>query len=472
MFLREGRRRARPPRPIPERKTMRRLLPRTATFAVLLALGAAAQAADLLSVYRAAKQYDATFAAARYGYDAGRENAEQGTALLLPKVNLDANYMQQRQESSPSVSRATGAVSNASNTVSGYSRGWSLSLAQPLYNAQALVGNTQLQEQARLAEVQFRAAEQDLIVRVAQAYFDVLYAQDNIEFVKAQKEAVAQQLAQAKKAFEVGTATITDTHDAQARFDAILAAEIAAQNDLSVKQNAFQQLTGQAAEGLAPLTGRVKPSNPEPSDVNAWIGMAEKSSQQIDAKRGLLAIKSAEIDKYRALRQPTVALVAGYSDTRNSSGLTGSPFDSISKSSSIGVKLDIPLYTGGNTSSRLRQALAERDQAQQELEATRRSVALTTKQAFLGVQSGAAQIRALEQALVSAQSSLDSTKLGKEVGVRTILDLLNAQQQFYSTRRDLARARYDYQLNKLRLAQAVGQLSEKDLEAVNGELDR
>lgn len=436
---------------------MQRFAIRALSLAVIVATGSAAMASDLLKVYQEAKKYDATYAAAEAALRAGQEKSEQGRSLLLPEVSVSGNY------------RHSGGDNTYAN---GNTRGYALSATQPLYNAAATVGNSQLQEQARLADVTFAAAKQDLILRVAQAYFDVLYSQDSLEFVRAQKEAVSQQLAQAKKQFEVGVATITDTHEAQAKFDGIVATEIAAENDLAVKQNAFLQLTGVPADGLAPLSTKMQAGPPEPADINAWVKLAEQRSLAIDAQRGALAIAEAEIDKYRLLRQPTVGLSASYGENWYSGNLGAANGTKGITSSSIGVQVNIPLYTGGNTSSKLRESIALRDQAQSKLEAARRDAAQNTKQAFLGVKAGAAQIRALEQALVSSQSSLDSTKLGREVGVRTTLDLLNAQQQVYSTKRDLAQARYSYLLNQLRLSSAVGDLAEKDIEAVNAKLGR
>lgn len=440
---------------------MKNALPlRHAALCLLFTCGSFANAADLRTVYREARKYDATFAAAEAQYRAGLEKAAQGQALLRPTVTLDAEYAHSNRDSEPGGNRT------------GNTYGYTVTATQPLYRVSASAGNAQLQEQAKLAEVTFRIAQQDLILRVAQAYFDVLLAEDTLAFVVAQKEATAQQLAQARKNFEVGNATITDTHEAQARYDAIAASEIAASNDLAVKKNAFLQIAGVPGEGLNPLAIYMKAQPPQPDDLNTWLQRAEDANLQIAARRGALAIAVAEIDKFRALNQPTLDMFARYVDSRLSGETTVQNTADRTQTGSIGVNLKIPLYTGGNTSSRLREALALREQAQFDLEATRRNAAQTTQQAYLGVKSGAAQIRALEQALVSSQSVLDSTRLGKEVGVRTNLDLLNAQQQYFSTRRDLASARYAYLLNRLKLQQATGQLNDRELDAVNADLRR
>lgn len=466
---------------------MQRFAYRALAVSVALATASLAQAADLLSVYQEAKKYDATFAAAEAAHVAGQEKLDQARSLWLPHVTLQAGYNHVTQSSDTSnlsaAAAAAASSSGASGTgasglssadvgggsLSGNTRNYQATVTQPLYDASASVGSEQLREQARLADVTFAGARQSLIQRVAKAYFDVLYAQDSVEYVKAQKEAVAQQLAQAKKSFEVGVSTITDTHEAQASYDAIIASEIQTQNDLLVNQNAFLQLTGVPGDGIVPLATKILAVPPEPNDVNVWLKRAEDNSLDIAGQRSNLAVAVAEIDKYRAIRQPTLALQGQYGSTWTNGSL-GAYGGSHSTQSTIGVGLTIPLYTGGNTSSKLRETLALRDQAQSQLEATRRAVAQTTKSAFLGVKSGAAQIKALEQALVSAQSSLDSTSLGREVGVRTTLDVLNAEEKVYSTKRDLARARYDYLTNKLNLSAAVGDLNESNLNEINAQL--
>jgi len=237
---------------------------RTSAALLTLAFATLAHATDLQSVYREARKYDATFAAAEAQLRAGQEKANQGRALLLPSVSLQSNVAQTSADNSPG------------GSISGHSYGATVTATQPIYRAAVTVGNSQLQEQARLAEVSFAVAQQDLILRVAQAYFDVLLAQDNLEFVLSQKDATAQQLAQAKKNFEVGNATITDTNDAQAKYDAIIASEIAAQNDLLVKQNAFLQVTGVPADGLALLIGNMKATPPQPNDMSTWLTRAEQ----------------------------------------------------------------------------------------------------------------------------------------------------------------------------------------------------
>ncbi|QBC43061.1 TolC family outer membrane protein [Iodobacter fluviatilis] len=416
-------------------------------------------AADLIESWSAAQKYDANFAAARAGLDAGREKIEQGKALLLPHVSLAGNANREQSRYSPE--------NRDSINSNGESYGYKLSLTQPIYRADAFAGADQLKKQTEQAEVIFRVAEQDLILRVAKTYFEVLGAEEKVKQTTAQKEAVAQQLAQAKKSFEVGVSTITDTDEAQARFDSITSAEIAAKNDLAIKRNAYEQLTQLNPTGLKPISNRQQPTPPQPNDMAAWIQRSENGSLVIAGQQLGLDIASREIDKYRLESSPTLDLVAGYGDAWQSAGISKSGGLDRSGSGQIGLQLSIPLFTGGDRSSKLREAIAKKEQQRQTVEASRRDTTQFTKQAFLGVSSGAAQILALQQALKSSESSLASTKLGREVGVRTTIDVLNAEQAYFSTRYDLTVARYTYLYARLQLAATSGELSEKDLNSIN-----
>jgi outer membrane protein len=422
-------------------------------LALLILLGAsAAHGANLMDIYREAQQQDATFASAQAAYQAGLEALPQGLALLLPTASLSANTTGNR-------------VERGGTTTNFNSHSYSLSLSQPIYRKQNWAQYQESKSQVIQAEAQFASARQDLILRVSQAYFDVLLAQDNVTLAGAQKAAIAEQLAQAKRNFEVGTATIVDTHEAQSRYDLATSQEIAAQNDLEVKKRTLQVIIGKLPESLAVLGENFPLLYPEPNDMAKWVESAEQQSPTLLGQRAALEIANQEVERNRAGHYPTVDLVASYADSTNASlsfGVGGEI-----KSSAIGLQLNLPLYQGGAVSSRVRQAIALQEKARQDLEQANRQVALQTRQSFLGVTSGVAQVKALEQALVSSQSSLDSTKLGQEVGVRTNVDVLNAQQQLYSARRDLFQARYNYIISQLQLRAAVGTLSEADLEQVN-----
>jgi len=428
---------------------------------VLLAFSLSVNAEDLLQVYREAQRYDAAYAAARHAAEAGRERLPQGLALLLPTLNLSGSATRSRLE----VDSRDTAVS-PSFTRTPESVGYTLTFTQPLFRQQNWLQYRQAGHQVRQAEATFGQAYQDLIVRVAQAYFDVLAAQDTLGLVRAQKEAISEQLAQAKRNFEVGTATITDTHEAQSRFDLIGAQEIAAQNDLESKRRALQLLTGREPGELKPLRPDVKLTPPNPPDMQSWVEIAEKQAYPVQIQEAAAEVAALEARRNSAAHLPTLDFVATHGQT-GQSATSESSVGRDTTNTVIGLQLAMPLYQGGALNSRERESASLSLKAKEDLENARRNSALATRQNYLAVINGIAQIAALEQALVSSQSALDSNKLGYEVGVRINIDVLNAQQQLFSTRRDLAVARYNTITNHLRLKAAAGALREEDLEEVN-----
>jgi outer membrane protein len=446
---------------------MRRITSRPPLAPPLLALAAAfvcvkATAADLLQTYREALANDAQFASARFAADAGRERLPQGRALILPTVNATANTTYNDATIRPRTDPTTD-VQRQFN-----SNGWTVTLSQPLFRWQNWVQYTQSEFQVRQAEAQLTQAMQDLIVRVSQAYFDVLAAQDTLAVIRAQKAAISEQLAQAQRNFEVGTATITDTHEAQARFDLSTSQEIAAQNDVEIRRRALQQLIGRFPAELTPLRAKFELRPPEPNDMERWVDSAQTQNYAVVVQQAGVEIAEREIERNRAGHYPTLDLVGTYGQTgTGGSTALNTVFGSDTKIGTIGLQLGIPLYAGGSVNSRTREAEANRAKARADLESIRRQTALSARQSFLGVTNGMAQVRALEQALVSSQTALASNKLGYEVGVRINIDVLNSQQQVFQTQRDLSRARYDTILNGLRLKAAAGILSESDVEEVN-----
>ncbi len=429
----------------------------------LAILSAPSFSADLLTSWRAAQQYDATFLAARYAQLAGSEKTNQGQALLLPAVTLSSNANYANSEFSPG-KRSPGLQNTQNN---GESYGYSITAVQPIYRVATFASADQLKQQAKLADVQFRVAEQDLILRVAKAYFEVLAADEKVALAAAEKKAVAEQLAFAKKSFEVGLATIADTDEAQASYDSIVAFEILVQNDQRVKSNAFTLLTAIDAKSIARLSETIEPTQVEPNDLSAWLKKSVDSSLNINSQLLQLDIATREIDKYRLASMPQLDLVANYGQNWEGSGLSRSGGLDQTRRGVITLQLSIPLYTGGRRSSELREAAAKQSEQTEIVEATRRDTQQSTTQAFLGVNAGAAQITALEQVLKSSQSLLASSKLGRDVGVRTTVDVLNAEKKLFNTRYDLTVARYTYLYTRLQLAAIVGDLAEKDLYVVN-----
>jgi outer membrane protein len=438
---------------------------RIAVCAVLLGLAGGAPAADLNELYRQARESDAAYASARAAWTAAQEKVPQGRAGILPAASLSA-FTQYNDREIRFRTPGTPATNSNFN-----SNSLTLSLTQPVYRRQNWIAYEQAKTQVIQADAQFALAAQELALRVAQAYFDVLLAQDTVAFAQAQKAAIGEQLAQAKRNFEVGTATITDQHDAQARYDLTVAQEIAALNDLEIRRRQLAQIIGRTAPVLAPLGRNVPLALPDPNRVENWVEQATAASIQVVINEAALTFARQEVERNRGGHHPTLDAFASYSDSAAGSGTQGGPGND-STSKVVGLQLALPLYQGGATASRVREALANEEKARQDLENARRSAELAARQGFLGVTSGVAQVNALQAALVSSQSSLDSTRLGLEVGVRTQVDVLNAQQQLFSTRRDLAQARYNYILSLLRLKAAVGTLTEDDIVRVNAWLER
>jgi outer membrane protein len=435
---------------------------RTLTFAATALFATqplfqSAMAADLMDVYRDALARDPVFASARASYEAAREVLPQARAGILPAISLAASANRNNRD--------TESIPKMDYNVNGYT----LSLSQPLFRMQNFIAVDQASMQVKQSEAAFYDVQQNLIVRSAQAYFDVLLAEDNVMLSAAQKIAISEQLAQAKRNFEVGTATIVDTYEAQAKYDLAVAKEISDQNDLEIKKRALQQLIGKMPDRLAPLKDKLALPLPQPSDMEQWVAASDKDSPVIAQFKAAYDIAVKEVDRNKAGHYPTLDLVGSYGESNNPtvalSGLIGPALST--KASQVGLQLSLPLYQGGGTQSKIRQALANKDKAEQDLENTRRTVAQNVRQSYLGVTNGAAQVKAFEAALVSNQSSLDSTVLGRDVGVRTSVDVLNAQQQLFQAQRDLQSARYIAVMSQLKLKSATGRLQEEDLAEVN-----
>jgi outer membrane protein len=424
-------------------------------IALALMFAYSAHAADLLDVYQAAEQQDQVYAAAKATYAAGLEKLPQARSALRPQLNLRLPITYNYVRSNPAGENAQ----TASDHYAGANL--TLELSQALYRPENAIIVDQAQLQLTQIEAQLAQAQQDLIVRASQAYFDVLLAEDNVAVSRNQKIAISEQLAQAKRNFEVGTATITDTHEAQARFDLATAREIADQSDLEVKRRALEILVGKPLDQLAPLRDRVNLPAPTPNDMSQWVDVAQKQSLQVVVFKTAEEIAIKEIERNKAAFKPTVDLIANLGENYTSSDKAGFGQN---------TQLNYPIWEGGLRNSKVRESVALREKARFDTENARRQVAQNARQAYLGVTSGIAQVKALEQAVVSTQSQLESTKLGQEVGVRTGVDVLNAQQQLYTARRDLYSAQYNTILNQLRLKFAAGLLARNDLIEVNGTL--
>jgi outer membrane protein len=430
------------------------------TLAISAAFAGSAQAQNLMSLFETARGFDATYKAAQYQYTANLSKGEQAKAVLLPTVGLSAN-----------MNKTDVDLIAAAQTVSSQSRAATLSASQPLYRPANSATYQQGMRQLELAGIQLKAAEQDLMVRLSQAYFDVLISRESLDFVKAQKVAVAEQLAAAKRNFEVGTSTITDTREAQARYDLVLAQEIAADNDLRIKRLALNQLVGLNNIEPKSLATNAKLTLPVSKSVDDWVQLSSESNPSVIQSRAALEIAKLEIAKAEAGHKPTLDLVAGYTPTRykNGKGINSSQIDA--NTNSLTLSFNVPLFAGFATQNRIKETVALEDKARSDLDAAERNIAQATRTAFFGLQSGIGQVNALQAAEASSQSALDANKLGYQVGVRINIDVLNSQSQLFQTKRDLAKARYDVLLGQLKLRQAAGTLTEADLASINALLN-
>lgn len=426
-------------------------------------LQAAAAQQNLLDIYQLALSHDPTWASARSANIAAQEKLEQGKALYRPTVTINANASHSDTDarySGGSVFRGGRQSFNTSE--------YGVNINQPLFRKQISAQYEQAKFQVTQADKQLLLAQQNLMLRTAQAYFDVLLAQDKIELINAQKSAINRQLEQAKANFDVGTATITDVNEAQARYDLTVAQEIAAINDLEVKKRTIQSVIGEMPQKLTTARADLKTTSPQPVDMETWVEIAEQNNLTLSIQQQAFEIASKEVERQNAGHLPTLDAVGSYNSTYADGGAYG--FGSDLQNTTIGLQLQIPIYQGGAVSSKVREAVANKQKALEDVEVARRQAALDTRQAYLNLASSIAQVSAYEQALTSSQSQLDSTNLGYEVGVRTSVDVLNAQQQLYSAKRDLLQARYTYLLSILKLKSATGLINEADLADINQRL--
>lgn len=419
---------------------------------LLAGLAGPAWSMDLLQAYDAAVSNDALFASARAQRQAGQEAVVQARAGLLPNVGLSASGGRNYAE-------VAGLGHHDYNDSS-----WGVQLTQPLFRMQNWIEAEQGELRVVYSDLGFELARQDLILRVAEAYFNVLNSQDALEAVTSLRQAAEEQLEISTTSFEVGTVTVTDVHEARSRSDLASAQVIAAESALEVSRHALAQIIGSAPAALAVLRPGVEMLLPVPNSQSAWVAAAEQGNFNVQLQSVSRDIADCEVSRARAGHLPTVDLVAGHGLSQRQSAFNTPR----TESTALGIQLNMPLYTGGATSSYVRETAALKIKADADLESARRDAVLAVHQAYLGVSNGVAQVKALEAAELSSRSSLEANRLGYEVGVRINIDVLNAQSQLADTQRELARARYDTMLAQLRLKAAVGTLNEQDLRSVNG----
>jgi outer membrane protein len=430
---------------------------------LLVALGVGcvgtAQAQSLVELFNAAKGYDASYQSAKSLAEATAAKGEQARAGILPTVGLGVGASQTSQTSSLTTLDGKNYGSQSAT----------LSATQPLYRPANWATYTQGKKSTELAQYQLLAAEQDLIVRTSQTYFDVLAATDNLTYLRSLKAAVAEQLASAKRNFEVGTSTIVDTRDAQARYDLTVAQELATESDLRIKSLALDQLVGKSATTPRPLRMPVQLPPAESADVSQWVQLSETQNPVIKQAEIALEVARLETQKAESGHKPTLDLSGSYTAANNNGSAT-IPGNFTTNVASVGVALNLPLFAGYSIQNRVKETAALENKARSDLDAAKRSVAQGTRTAFFGLQSGLSQVKAYEAAEASSQSALDANKLGYQVGVKINIDVLNAESQLYSTKATLAKARYDVLVGGLKLRQAAGVLKDEDLQSINAQL--
>ena len=441
---------------------------KTLSLSVLLGFSAlSARAENLQELYQAGLSYDATYLSARASLDAAQYRLDQVYALRRPSIGLSVS-------GGRSTSSTPDALSTQSANTTQY--GATISGSQPLFNRPNDKTITQAEKALEVARTDFAAAEQDLIIRLSQAYFDVLAAQDTLATARSSLAAISEQVASAKRNFEVGTATITDTREAQARYDLARATEIVADNDLTNKRIALDQLVGRTNVAPKQLAVPVQLPPVVPSALEEWVARGDAEHPVVRKARLALMIAQLETEKAKAGHLPTVDVSANVGRGRFSTQgyASGFPYDSTSPSTTAGVAvtLNVPLFAGYAIQNRVKETLSLETKSEDDLAAARRGVEQATRTAFYGVRSGTAQVSALEAAESSSQLALDATQLGYKVGVRVNIDVLNAQAQLYSTQAQLAQARYNVVMAGLRLRQASGRLTAEDIAAVNQLLQR
>ena len=439
---------------------------RALAAAAFAAAAAPALALDLMGAYEKAQSHDPTLAAARSEVLAGREKAIQGRALLLPQVQLTAGatYLKDHSSSSSLPPQLQDVVKpNGSGTLHEVA----LEAKQPLWAPKSRADKQQLEQQTALAEVKHRDAQQQLIQRVAQAYFNVLLAEENLRVARAEKAAVTLQRDRAQARFDVGRGRITEVQESQARLDSVVTRELQADSTLELRRAQFEELTGDQALGLAALRPGFVPQAPQPDSAAAWQQQAVVQNTRVLFRQGELAIAGVEIEKYKLAARPTLDLVASTSYKGQSGGLSELTAPDGKRSTMIGLQFSVPLYAGGAITSKERESVARRSQAEQEVAAAMRDARLQAQDAYLAVRTGVSRIGSLEQSVRSDTTALEATMLGRDLGTRTELDVLDAQQRLYASQRDLAQARNDYLIGRIQLAAAAGALNEGDLAALN-----
>ncbi|EIO4097185.1 TPA: outer membrane channel protein TolC [Vibrio parahaemolyticus] len=443
---------------------MKKLLPLFIS-AALGGISSSAWADSLAEIYDLAKQNDPQLLSVAAQRDRAFEAITSSRSALLPQINLTAGYNLTRGDTDYDDS----ALGRSSNDQDALTAG--VSFSQTLYNRASWISLDTAEKSARQADATYAATQQGLILRVSQAYFEVLRAQDNLVFVRAEKAAVGRQLEQTKQRFEVGLSAITDVHDAQAQYDAVLADEVLAENDLINSYESLREITGQEHKNLNVLDTNRFSATRTSSPAETLIEEAKTKNLSLLSARISQDIARDNISLASSGHLPTLSLDGGYNygdysgtESNYNSGLgRNANSDRTSDGFNIGVNLAVPLYTGGNVTSQTKQAEFAYVAASEDLEAQYRSVVKDVRAQNNNINASIGALKAYEQSVVSARSALEATEAGFDVGTRTIVDVLDATRRLYDANKNLSDARYNYILSVLQLRQAVGTLSEQDI---------
>lgn len=426
-----------------------------------LALALPAWSLDLQQAYEAASEKDATIRAARAGAEASRERLPQARAQQRPNVSFNAG----RNHNDLTSKTKNFLGQPVTNENKYYSDSQTLSLRQPLYRPYLSALVRQAEAQVEEADATLERDEQSLLTRVGETYFDALLAQDQLLLVGAQKTTYSTQLDAARKGLEAGSGTRTDIDEAQARLDLTLAQELEAQQNVAFTRRRLETLMGRNVDALARLdVQRFTPLAPVPNQLDIWVERAEQASPEMQSLRAQLDAAGEEVVKAKAGHKPTLDAVAQWSRS-NSDSVTS--VNSRYDNKSIGLQLTVPLYAGGYVSSTVRQAVAGQERAREVLEATRLDLGMRVYREFRGMTEGVLRVKALEQAVRSAEQAVQSNQKSFQAGLRTTVDVLNAEQQKTTAQRDLAQARYVYLVSRLRLQALVGEDKQASIAQVN-----
>jgi outer membrane protein len=468
------------------------------TKSLLLACGVAAallgsaplRAENLIEVYLDAVRSDPLVREAEARREAALEVKPQARALLLPQINLGGQIYTANADGEstfPQVNPATGnivTVGNKSSTDVSQYWDYGAELTQSVFRWDQWQELKRADSQVAVAEATYRAAQQNLLVRVSQAYFDVLAAEDTLGAAQATLDAFSRQLEQAEKRFEVGLIAVTDVQESRAAQDSATAGVIAAKRALATAQEALRELTGESYATLVKPAEQMPLDKPDPADEKAWVDLALQNNLDVIAARLNSEVAGANVKIAQAGHMPTVDLFAQYNESNRDATQTNQSFDpsgnldpgdrvggsadSSATDDVIGLRLNIPVFSGGGTQSRVREQVHLHRAAREKLEGTMRSAERETRDAYLGVLAEKARVQALQQAVKSSQTALEATEAGFEVGTRTTVDVLDARRRLFEAQRDFARSRYDYLINIVRLESAAGGLKQDDLAAING----